>query len=89
MPTNAFTDFADSPGGPAARAFAIVPHATDELETITKAIYVGGTGDVTVRPLASDTHVLFRNVPAGSILDIRVRAVRAAGTTATDIVGLA
>jgi len=33
--------------------------------------------------------VTFRNVPAGYILDVRAVAVRATGTSATAIVGLA
>lgn len=89
MPANPFDTFADSPTSAAADGFAITPHPTDPLPSITKAIYVGGAGDVVVRLLSASSDVVFRNVAAGTILDIRVLAVRAAGTTATHIVGLA
>ncbi|MCX7676501.1 MAG: hypothetical protein N2Z59_03885 [Alteraurantiacibacter sp.] len=84
-----FQAFADSPLAPATQTFPIVPSDSAELHRVTKAIYVGETGDIVLRALNSDTDVLFRNVPAGSILDVRVRAVRQTGTTAASIVGLA
>lgn len=74
---------------PASRCFAITPHDTAELEFVTKAIYVGSTGDLILRPVNGDSDVLFRNVPGGFILDVRARAVRMVGTTASDLVGLA
>lgn len=89
MPINEFDSFADSPTSPADNAFAITPHASDELALITKAIYVGGTGDVALRTLAGAADVVFKNVPAGMILDVRARAVRTSGTTATFLIGLA
>lgn len=89
MAINIFRDFGDSPTHPASRAFPVMPHASDDLPMATKALYIGGAGDVTLCPLDGDTDVLFTNLAAGSILDVRVRAVRAAGTTATNIVGLA
>ena len=89
MPINEFETYADSPTSPADNAFAIIPHASDELPRITKAIYVGGAGDITLRPLTNSEDVLFKNVPTGMILDVRARAVRASGTTATFLVGLA
>jgi hypothetical protein len=88
MPTNSFDTFIDTPMGAASNAIAITPHDNDELTAITKALYVGGAGDLNVRMLGSIGDIVFRNVAAGTILDIRVRAVRASGTTATHIVGL-
>lgn len=84
-----FENAADSAIAPAERCFAIVPADSGELPMATKALYVGTGGDVTVRPVRGDADVVFRNVPGGMILDIRVVAVRAGGTTAADIVGLA
>ncbi len=89
MPANPFENFVDSPGSAAADAFAIVPHATDTLPVITKALYVGGAGDIVLRLASASSDTLFKNVAAGTILDLRVLAVRAAGTSATFIVGLA
>lgn len=84
-----FRNAADSVTAPAENCFAIVPDDVADLPSATKAIYIGTGGDVTLRPVAGDTDVVFRNLADGSVLDVRVRAVRAAGTTADDIVGLA
>lgn len=89
MSRNKFESSADSLTAPAQTCFAIQPHDDLELSTYTKAIYIGQSGDIVVRSVRSDTDVTFRNVPAGYILDVRIKAVRATGTTAADIVGLA
>ena len=79
----------DSLSQPARRAFAITPHATNEIDPLPKAIYVGTGGHVTLRAADGTADVVFRNVASGQILDVRARHVRASGTTAADIVGLA
>lgn len=84
-----FKSSADSPIAPAEDCFAIAPSNSADLTRATKAIYVGLAGDVALVPVRGSAAVVFRNVPAGSILDVRVRAIRATGTTAGDIVGLA
>lgn len=73
---------------PSSDCFAITPDDSQDLSKATKAVYVGTSGDLVVRTIGSGSDVAFRNVIGGSILDIRVRAVRATGTTASDIVGL-
>jgi hypothetical protein len=87
MPSDRFSTYADSPDGPAAQAFAIVPSDDAELQAVTKAIYVGSAGDVTLRPLLAAADVTYRNVPDGAYLTVRASHVRAAGTTAGDLVG--
>lgn len=84
-----FRHHADSPMAPASRAFAITPSDIAELPTATKAIYVGTGGDITLRPLDGSEDVVFTAFPAGGILDVRASAIRATGTTASGIVGLA
>lgn len=79
----------DSLTQPARQAFAITPHATNEIDPLPKAIYVGTGGDITLRAVDGQADVVFKNVAAGQIIDVRVRYIRAAGTTAADIVGLA
>jgi len=74
---------------PAEGCFAIVPDDTADLPQATKAIYIGLSGDVALVPVRGSSAVFFRNVPAGTILDVRVRAIKATGTSAGDIVGLA
>lgn len=54
---------------------------------ITKALYIGGTGDVAVVMQGGQT-VVFSAVPAGTILPISVSQVRSTNTSATLILGL-
>ena len=83
-----FQNFANSLVAPAEHCFAITPDDDADLISGTKALFVGTGGDVTLRAVASDADVVFRNLPDGSIIDVRVQAVRATGTSAADIVGL-
>lgn len=74
---------------PTAHAEAITPADTD-LDDFTRSIYVGGTGDLAVRMAGAegDVDVVFKAVPAGTILDIRVKQIRTTLTTATLIVAM-
>jgi hypothetical protein len=67
--------------------FSITPHDVNALSKPVRAIYVGGTGDLTVKNPAGE-QVLFKGVPAGTVLKINPKAIMATGTTATSIVGL-
>ena len=89
--TDQFGSLADSPLAPARHAVAITPSDSADLATVPKAIYVGTGGDVKligVGAPAGANGVVFKNVPTGSILDVRARRVLATGTTATDLVAL-
>lgn len=87
--TDPFHLTTDSLISPARQAFAVTPKDTQDLTLFTKAIYIGTGGNVVLRTIGSDADVTFTNVQSGSILDVRCTAVRASGTTASDIVGLA
>ncbi len=78
----------DTISSPARLAYAITPHATNEIDPLPKAIYVGTAGNITLRTVGGSADVVFKNVLAGQILDVRARFIRAAGTTAADIIGL-
>ncbi|MEM6907166.1 MAG: hypothetical protein AAF494_00685 [Pseudomonadota bacterium] len=83
--------FEFSSGGlnaPASDLFEISPDDTNDLSNVTKALYVGGAGDILLRAVGGSADVTLANVPAGSIVPVRVKAVRETGTTATNIVGL-
>ena len=67
----------------------MTPSDADDLPMATKALYIGTGGDLTLRSVESPADVTFRNLPDAAIIDVRVRAVRATGTTAGDIVALA
>jgi len=74
---------------PARMAFAVTPHATNEIDPLPKAIYVGTGGDIVGRAAGSSADVTFKNLASGQTLDVRLQYVRASGTTATNLVGLA
>ena len=84
-----FTQNSDSVFAPSRAPFAIVPHDTDPLSTVPKALYVGTGGDLVLRGVGASADVTFRNVASGQLIDVRASHVRATGTTAADIVALA
>lgn len=71
---------------PAESAAAVTPHDTNEIAA-TRALYVGGAGDLTVKLVNDSSTVALVGVPAGSVLPIRVKLVTTA-STATNIVAL-
>lgn len=89
MLADPFRESIDSPTAPAQNCFPIIPSDSADLLTATKALYIGQGGDLNVVLVNATTAVVFRNVSTGTILDIRAKAVRATGTSASDIVGLA
>jgi hypothetical protein len=72
---------------PAAHGFAITPHDANELAEVTRALFVGTAGNLSLI-LASGAAVTLLNIAGGSILPLRVRQVKATSTTAGAIVGL-
>jgi hypothetical protein len=82
-----FESFVSGLSDPAVRAFPIVPDDQNDLLTATRAIYVGGAGNLRVR-LVSGDEVVFQNVQGGSIYPVRAARVLATGTTAGALVAL-
>lgn len=70
----------------ATRSGAITP--SDTVEQDFDALYIGVTGDVTIQHTVASTPVLFKAVPAGTILPVKGQIVKATGTTATNLVWL-
>jgi hypothetical protein len=83
-----FSSFSRGVTSPATRAFAVAPADGTQLPYLTRAIYVGGSGDLTVTTEDGDT-VTFKSVPTGTVLSVRVQIIAATGTTATNLIGLA
>jgi len=78
-----------SPGlsSPAVDAAAVTPNDFDALAYVSRAIYVGGGGNVRAE-LSSGAQVTFSAVPSGAILPIRATHILASGTTASGLVAL-
>lgn len=82
-----FAGFGSAPSGPYKTGVAVTPSDADELAQVASALYIGGTGDVAV-VMVDGTSITLKSVPTGDVLPLRVRQVKATGTTATNIVAL-
>jgi hypothetical protein len=67
--------------------FAVTPDNTTKFARRVRALYVGGTGNITLLD-AEGTVCLFTAVPAGTILPVECVRVNSTGTTATLLIGL-
>jgi hypothetical protein len=85
--TDSFSRFQTQDFSPATSAVAVTPHDTNELTYVTRAVYVGGAGNLKVTMQDSGT-VTFTDVPAGTTLAIRCKVIFSTGTTATGIIAL-
>lgn len=86
MPSDRYGAFGDDVSTPARRSTPIVPHDTNDLPIIPKALLIG-TGGVIVGRLVDDTEDRTFTVPAG-YHPLRFRLVKATGTTASNMLGL-
>jgi hypothetical protein len=83
-----YSDRAGSIVAPARHAFAATPSDVTDLSEETRAIYVGGSGDLSV-VMVSGAEAMFAGVVAGTVLPVRAIRIKATGTTATQLLGLA
>jgi hypothetical protein len=72
---------------PADSAFVITPSDTENLEQVTRGLYVGVAGDVRAVTAAGNT-ITFTALAAGIVHPLRIRQVTASGTTAESILGV-
>lgn len=83
-----FSSFQASLVSPAVKAVAISPDNDNDLAKISRAVYIGGAGDLAVI-LEGDTAVVtFVGMLVGVIYSIRAKRIRSTNTTATNIVAL-
>lgn len=82
-----FVNFMPGLEAPASSAFAVTP-ADSDLAKFTRALYVGGAGNLSLRLVGDSADVTFTAVPAGTTLPVRCKRVNSTNTTATSIVGL-
>lgn len=70
----------------------VVTPGTSALTDVTRALWVGGGGDIEVTFLGIDNNpgatLVITGVPSGQLLPVRVTHVLAGGTTATGIIAL-
>ena len=66
---------------------AVVPHDTTLLAKVTRGLWVGGAGNISVLMFDGNA-VTIIGVPAGTLLPLRVQRVNATATTATNMVAL-
>lgn len=76
----------DASIAPASRAAAVTPNDTAIVGA--RALYIGTAGDVAIAPRRDMDSVIFRSVPAGTILPVHAAIVALTGTTASNIVAL-
>ena len=67
-------------------AVAVTTHDTNPLPSVAKRLYVGTGGDVALRTVDGAADVVYKSVVAGSYLSVRAAYVRAALTTASNII---
>ncbi len=82
-----FSNFPTTPISPARGGTPVTPNDTTDLSQVSRALYVGQGGDISLTLADGDT-LVFEAVPSGSILPVRASIVRATGTTAAAIIAL-
>ena len=71
----------------ACRAITPADGADFDALGVCRAIYVGGTGDISIDDIGGET-IVFVGVQGGSVLPVQTSIVNATGTTATNLVAL-
>lgn len=78
---------------PAGWIWAVTPSDSVDLPIRTRALFVGGAGNISVQAFDPATKklatVVLTGVTAGAVLPIEVTRVNSTSTTATNIVALA
>lgn len=87
MPDN-FDSFKANLSSPVQSAVAVTPNDNADLATVSRALYIGGAGNLAVILADDSSSVTFTGVLAGSILPIRAKRVLSTNTTATTILAL-
>lgn len=82
-----FKDHTSSLTAPARRGATVTPSDDEPLAQVTRAIYVGGAGDVAVE-MADGDSVVFVGLTGGTLLPVRAARILATGTSAGAILAL-
>lgn len=84
--TDNFVYIADTITAPAENAVAVTPNDSTDLTYASRALWIGGAGNISVDLVGGQTAVVFTGIPAGTWMPLRVTRVRSTSTTATSIV---
>lgn len=87
MALDTFRNFGRSLVSPPEQGAPILPSDSETLGHVTRALWIGGGGDLRLRMVGGGEVTLAGVVP-GSLIPIRAVQVLATGTTASAIVGL-
>lgn len=87
MPTDHHSNQQEGLTSPYNDAAVVTPSDSTDLANITRAIYVGSQGTITVRMAGSGNDIQF-DLDKHELLPIRVVRVLATGTSADNIVAL-
>ena len=82
-----FASSTPSAMSPIENGYAVTPADGSDQPQVTRALWVGGAGDVAVITRGGNT-ITFSGVAAGTLIPVRTTRVLATGTTATNILGL-
>lgn len=84
---DSFSSHAPALDSPIQNGAQITPNDTSDLIAVSRAIFVGTGGDLSIVTVGGDT-LTFRSLAAGSLLPVRASRVLASNTTASDLLGL-
>ena len=73
---------------PGSNAEVVTPNDTTTLVWMSRALYVGVGGDVSVQMAGTGTAIVFKNVQTGAVLPIRIQRVNSTAMTATNMVSI-
>lgn len=82
-----FSSFEANLISPARGGQQVTPSDSVDLTKLTKAVYVGQSGDLSVI-MEDGSPLTFEAVAAGTLLPIRVSRVMSTGTSANGIIGV-
>ena len=82
-----FQNHTTSLTSPATAGETVIPHDDTDLAFCTRGLYVGASGTV-VAVLISGDEITLNDAQAGVIYPLRIRRIKATGTSAAGLVGL-
>ena len=85
---DSFSGVGISRNAPAVSAAAITPADSTPLANVPRAIYIGGSGNVSVKMADNNSQVVFFGLSAGTVLSASVSYVNSTNTTATSLIAL-